>query len=99
MVFLVAFHLNNLECTVETEHERYIEGLTKRDSTIEKESPLKGFHYRLKVRPLYHDWLIYLNYENYLSCIENKGGYERHFVYFLIQRGNFFSTIKSLLSD
>ena len=37
--------------------------INKRDSTIEKQSPLilKGFHDLLEANPLYHDWMRSLN--------------------------------------
>ena len=46
----------------------------KRDSIIEKQSPLKEFHHWLKVPPLYHDWPRSMNNKrvNYLSRIEGK---------------------------
>ena len=69
---------------------------------IEKrfQSPLYGFnHCWLNVPSHYHEWLRSLNSErdNYLSCLEEKNGYERHLLFFIISRSNWYSILISLL--
>ena len=71
----------------------------KRDFTIEKRFPLKGFHYWLKVRPHYRNWPFSLNWKKGYSfeLHRRKEEFERHLVYFMISRCNSFSIIISLL--
>ena len=45
----------------------------KRDSTIEKQSPIYGFYHWLKVLPLYHSWPISLNSEKGWFFIRLEG--------------------------
>ena len=54
-----------------------------RDSTIEKQSLLEGFHHWLKVSSHYHDWQRFLNgfFFNHLSCID---GNDRPLMRFII---------------
>jgi hypothetical protein len=66
----------------------------KRDSTIEKQSPL---HW-MKVRPLkLIGWNPWIN-KRVIELHTREGEHERHLLYFLIQRGNYYSIVKSLLA-
>ena len=57
----------------------------------------------LEVPPLYHDWLISLKDENEkgldILVSLKGGGYERHLLNLIFQRGNCFSIVNLLYSN